>query len=99
MAWIKDSDSFTAFCMESVDQGDFHQDFILKKDLSNRYMQYCKRNRVRTCSDKAVRATLNSRYGVAQEFSDNKYPTGRRDDNGNMIYERAWEGIKWRDTL
>jgi len=76
--WIRKSDSFTAFCIDLV--GEDYNGKVTKKDLRKTYNFYCKRNKLPGCSDKAIKATLEDRYG-AVEYQE----------HGG---DRIWEGIK-----
>lgn len=77
--WIRKSDSFTAFCIDTL-VGDYNHS-VTKKDLRKEYNFYCKRNKLPGCSDKAIKATLEDRYGAVEH----------QELGGN----RVWEGIKF----
>jgi len=78
--WIRQSDSFTAFCMDTLISD--YNGSVSKKELRKEYNFYCKRHKLRGCSDKAIKATLEDRYGAieVQNWSKNR--------------ERYWEGVK-----
>jgi len=77
--WIRQSDSFTAFCMDEID-GDYNEK-ISQKRLRKEYNFYCKRNKLKGAGDKQIKATLEDRYGavITQDYQDK---------------QRYWEGIK-----
>ena len=82
--WIRKSDSFTAFCIDLVEED--YDGKVTKKDLRKTYNFYCKRQKLPGCSDKAIKATLEDRYG-AVEHQD--FGAG----------DRFWEGIKLKPIL
>jgi len=79
--WIRRSDSFTAFCfdclVEDIDSR------INKKIIRRKYHEYRKKHKVPSCSDKAIKITLENMFGASeiQEW-DNR--------------ERFWEGINFK---
>lgn len=81
--WIRKSDSFSAFCIDLVEEN--YDGRVSKKDLRKTYNFYCKRNKLPGCSDKAIKATLEDRYG-AVEFQEHQG-------------DRVWEGIKLKPIL
>jgi putative DNA primase/helicase len=85
--WVRLSDSFMAFCIENVESGE-PNDYITRKELSSKYHKYCIKHKVKGVSDKSIRATLNSEYGV--------YTEGYTCVPGSN--ERNWEGIRFTDT-
>ncbi len=81
--WIRKSDSFTAFCMDSI--GEDVDGCITKKDVRKAFMRYCKEHKIKGASDKAIKAILEDNYGVTEsrkEILGGFYP--------------VWEGIKWK---
>lgn len=83
--WIRRSDSFTAFCYDELEEN--CEGKILKKVLRKKYHEYRKKHKVPSCSDKAMRITLENMYGASED----------RNWDGNR--ERYWEGIKFRGNL
>lgn len=79
--WIRKSDSFTAFCydhlLENFDEN------ITKKLLRRIYHKYRKKHKLPSCSDKAIKITLESMFGVSE--------------SQNSSFERVWEGIKFKN--
>lgn len=84
--WIRNSDSFAAFCIDCIDED--YEGYITKKDLRKRYHRYCKGHKIKGAGDKAIKATLEDRYGVIES---RKYI--------NESQEHIWEGIKLRGNL
>lgn len=82
--WIRKSDSFTAFCYDHLEE-DFDNK-ISKKELRRLYHKYRKKHRVPSCSDKAIKITLENMYGVSES----------QDWGGDR--ERFWEGIKIKNV-
>jgi len=81
--WIRKSDSFSAFCIDLVEED--YDGKVTKKDLRKTYNTYCKISGLHGCSDKAIKATLEDRFG-AVEFQEH-------------MGDRIWEGIKLKPIL
>ena len=79
--WIRKSDSFTAFCYDHIEE--CSDSTISKKDLRKYYHKYNKKHKLGGCSDKAIKVTLESMFGVSQSQNNN--------------WDRIWEGIKLKD--
>jgi len=79
--WIRKSDSFTAFCYDHVSEDSESQ--ISKKLLRKIYHKYRKLHKVSSCSDKAIRITLENMFGVSESQNSN--------------YDRIWEGINFKN--
>ncbi len=80
--WIRKSDSFTAFCIDTIEEDIDGK--ILKKDIRKIFSGYCKKHKVQGASDKAIKIILENRYGACEY----------QDWEGNK--ERYWEGIKFK---
>ena len=80
--WIRKSDSFTSFCIDMIIED--LDGKIPKKNIRRVFSSYCKKHKIPGASDKAIKVTLENRYG-AYEFQD--YDGTR---------ERYWEGIKFK---
>lgn len=83
--WIRNSDSFTAFCLDSIKQD--NTTYLTKKELRLQFNIYCKKFGLKGAGDKSIKATLEDRYGVVE---------GRKVVNDEQQF--IWEGInfKWR---
>jgi P4 family phage/plasmid primase-like protien len=81
--WIRQSDSFTAFCYDFLEESPFNR--VSKKEIRLLYHNYCKKHKIPKCSDKAIKITLENMFGV----SDEQISSG----------ERIWEGIKVKDII
>lgn len=79
--WIRKSDSFTAFCYDHIEE--CLDSTISKKDLRKYYHKYNKKHKLGGCSDKAIKVTLESMFGVSESQNNN--------------WDRIWEGIKLKD--
>ena len=79
--WIRKSDSFTAFCIDNVEED--YNGKISKAELRRLYHQYKKKFKLQGCSDKAIKVTLEDRYGASEE---------QEWDGGNRV--RVWTGIR-----
>jgi len=82
--WIRQSDSFTAFCMDCIEEN--YNNKISKKELRNEFHKYCKKHKLRGAGDKSIKATLQDRYGAneVQIYGE-----------GN----RFWEGIEFKSKI
>lgn len=80
--WIRQSDSFTAFCMDFLEED--YDNYIIKKDLRKMYNKYCKKHRVQSQSDMVIKLRLQSMFGVGEEY--------KNDVKGVQQY--SWSGIK-----
>lgn len=78
--WIKKSDSFTAFCLEILEED--WEGKVLKDDIVKYYALYCKENKVRTYGDKHIKKVLERMFG-STDFLDNY--TGKRFWTGFVI--------------
>jgi hypothetical protein len=83
--WIRKSDSFMAFCFDNLEEDSDNR--ISKKELRKAYCNYTKKHKLQSCSEKAIKITLENMFG-AGEWQD---WTGNR--------ERYWEGIKFKEAL
>lgn len=68
--WIRKSDSFLAYCLDHIEEGDCR---IEKKVLRINYTKYCKLHKVKPLSDKAIRETLFENYAVSEERTADGY--------------------------
>jgi putative DNA primase/helicase len=68
--WIRKSDSFLAYCLDNVVEGETR---IEKKVLRKAYGKYCKQHKVKPQTDKAMRETLFSNYAVSEERTADGY--------------------------
>lgn len=84
--WIRNSDSFTAFCIDNIMIDNFK--YITKKELRNKFNLYCKRYNLKGTGDKSIKATLEDRYGVIEE---------RKLIDNEQKY--VWEGIRFKWDL
>jgi len=87
--WIRQSDSFMAFCLDHVESG--INEYLPKQELRKYYCLYCKKHKLRGCSDIAIRASLQSLFGA-----DESQKTIIIDDKYKEI-ERVWVGIKLKN--
>lgn len=81
--WIRKSNSFMAFCMDKIDED--YNEYITKKELRNKFSKYCKIHKIKSASDKDIKATLEMMFGATE--------------NQRTVFndiERIWEGIKWK---
>ncbi len=84
--WIRMSDSFMAFCMDSVEED--YESKITKKDVRQHYKKYCTEHRLKGVSDLAIKRTLQEMFGVVDDFT-------KMHEFGNQ--EHCWVGIKFKE--
>lgn len=81
--WIRKSDSFMAFCMDCLEE---KYEFELSKgELRHTYGEYCKKFKLRPCSDKHIQEILTTMYGVYDR-------RGTLDESR----ERVWVGVSFK---
>lgn len=80
--WIRQSDSFTAFCFDNLEE-DLNNE-ISKKELKKEYLKYCKKHKLRSASDKAIKITLENLFGVIEV-------------RGGAYDGWFWEGVKIKE--
>lgn len=81
--WIRQSDSFTAFCMDMLVED--YNEKISQKLLRREYNHYCRKNKLKGCGDKLIKAVIEDRYGAvySQNWEDK---------------QRYWEGVKLKNN-
>jgi len=80
--WIRKSNSFIAFCLDSLDEN--FDGFVTKKELRRQFNVYCKKHKIKGAGDKEIKAILQDKYGVIES---------RKMINAD--YDYVWEGIKF----
>ena len=80
--WIRKSDSFTAFCIDSIEEDNDGK--IPKKNIRKSFSAYCRNHKIPGASDKAIKVTLENRYGAYEN----------RDWDGTRDF--FWGGIKFK---
>lgn len=84
--WIRMADSFMAFCMDCLEED--YEGFVSKKQLRKKYKDYCSDHKVGGISDKGIKATLQERFGVSEEYVSVA---------GLGTQEWQWSGIKLKE--
>jgi len=82
--WIRKSDSFTSFLMDSVMED--WDNYVTKTDLRRKYSNYCRKHRLKSQSDKVIKITLSDLFGVSDEL---KFV-----DDGSR--QHVWVGIRFK---
>jgi putative DNA primase/helicase len=85
--WVKESDSFLAFCMDFVEQD--IEGFVTKESLRKRYQKYCKENKVLPEGDKRIKYTLAKQYGSVEDRKVIHVEDGQ-------VF--VWDGISIKET-
>jgi putative DNA primase/helicase len=86
--WIRSADSFTAFCMDHIEECFDNQ--ILKSDLAAAYSSYCKELELKPRTARWIKKILEGNFGATQQ-----YPTVQ-DDDGLPVRKLVWNGIKFK---
>jgi len=87
--WIRKSDSFTAFCLDTIEEsseGGLGSSYISKKNIRKAFQQYCKKYKLRGTSDNNIKAVLENMFGVIES----------RRSSSDFEKERVWEGIRFK---
>lgn len=84
--WIRKSDSFTAFCLDNIEED--YDGFVIKKKLRNEFLKYCKKYKVKGVGDKAMKVVLEDLFGSIE---------GRKLLESGQDY--VWEGIKLKENV
>lgn len=82
--WIRNSDSFSAFCLDMLE--DDYEGYVSKKKLRSEFMKYCKLHRIKGASDKGMKAVLEDMFGSIE---------GRKSVSG--VQEYVWEGVCFKE--
>lgn len=83
--WIRKSSSIQAFIMDYVEEN--FSGIIYKIEFKQKYLEYCKRHKLKVFGDKAIKNALTKEFAV-QEV--------RPWNDGNSRPE-AWEGIRFKN--
>lgn len=83
--WIRNSDSFTAFCLDNLEED--YEGFVVKKKLRSEFVKYCKKYKVKGTSDKNMKVVMEDLFGVVE---------GRKLLESGHDY--VWEGIKLKEN-
>jgi len=84
LTWIRKSNSFMAFCYDFLESNT--ESKISKKELRQKYSEYCLNHKINTKSDYVIKRTLQDTFGVVDNYSEFM-----------GIKENIWEGIKWKN--
>ena len=82
--WIRQSDSFTAFCLDNLT--DDIEGYVTKKDMRKMFVKYCKTHRVKGCSERNMKAVLEDMFGVIES---------RKSDTSG-VQQYVWEGVVFK---
>jgi len=78
--WVRKSDSFQAFCMDCIEEN--YEEVVEKKVLRRTFNAYCKKHKIKGCSDRNIKYVLQELYGATES---------RKSILGEQ--EHVWEGI------
>jgi P4 family phage/plasmid primase-like protien len=81
--WIRNSDSFTAFCIDHLEAD--YTGFVTKRELRRRFNIYCQRHKLKGTSDKNIKVMLEDKFGATD---------GRKSIDGEQ--SPIWEGIRFK---
>jgi len=84
--WVRKSDSFVAFVMDNIKECD-NELYITKSDLRKAYAKYCKKHKLKSSSDKAIRTVFANMLGVGD---------ARKNISGQQV--AIWEGIQFKGS-
>jgi len=83
--WIRKSNSFMAFCLDHLTED--YDNYITKKELRKKYINYCKKHIINPKSDFVMKKTIQEMFGASE---DRRFLGGE-----SQIF--VWEGIKWKN--
>ena len=83
--WIRKSSSIQAFCLDCIKE-DF-EGTISKQEFKHKYVEYCRRHKLRILSDKAINTALTKEFAVIEV----------RPWNDGEERNRAWKGISFKN--
>ncbi len=83
--WVRKSDSFTAFCMDFLEETD--NGYITKKTLRSTFHKFCRLHKLKGASDTSIKVTLESLFGVSEIRVDGSFG------------EWAWSGVKFKEKI
>ena len=83
--WVRQSDSFSAFCMDYIEES--YESKVKKKELRKHFSIYCRKHKIKGASDKYIKMILEDKYG-ASETQDFALEKG----------ERYYEGIRLKSS-
>ena len=84
--WVRNSDSFLAFCWENIETADSELEWISKDTLRQKYQKFCTTNKLVSEGDKHIHEIM-----IREIKSWDGQTT---DENGNRIW--VWKGIKFK---
>jgi len=82
--WIRKSDSFTAFCMDVLEEE--YGNEIEKSEIRHTYTEYCKQHKLKPKSDNHIKDVLTTLFGAWESRTTNY------DDKRVLV----WVGIKYK---
>lgn len=83
--WIRNSDSFLAFCDECLESADTELEMITKDQLRKKYQVFCRKHRLLPEGDKHIHEVMVRDVGAWEsQLSDEQR-------------ERVWKGVKFKD--
>jgi len=95
--WIKKSDSFTAFCLEFLDEES--DSYVTKKELRNRFSKFCRSNKVKGCSDYHIKQILQEMFGVEDARKSIEVDFDEQYKRPIKDVINVWDGVKWKNRL
>jgi len=93
--WIKEADSFAAFCDEMLKEE--YGTMISKEELRSEYHAYCKKNMLKAVGDKAMKNHLEREMGAY----DDRYRDEKMDKRvwKNISFVQGVQGVQGFSTL
>ena len=96
--WLRESNSFEAFFIDSMEETDNYDFFESKEEIKNEYKKYCKKHKLKIESDKVIKHNLERDHGayekrisVKEEVDDDEQATYNR--------ERVWKGVRFNEKI
>ena len=86
-AWLRKSSSISAFCSDCVVED--YDGVISKQEFKQKYVDYCRRHKLRVFGDKFINNVLTKEFAVV-EF---------RPFNNGEDRDRCWKGISFKNVF
>jgi len=65
--WLRESNSFEAFFIDSMEETDNYDFFESKEEIKNEYKKYCKKHKLKIESDKVIKHNLERDHGAYEK--------------------------------
>jgi putative DNA primase/helicase len=85
--WLRQSNSLIAFCDDCVIED--YDSFMTRSSFKQQYLNYCRKHKITSLSDRAIASTLTNNYAVVDT---RRYIEDVEAGNNKQV--RIWDGIR-----